>query len=188
MIGKRVSQQYIQLHLSDTLAAARIRLDEVSGFVAVILDEEERPVTVVTSDDLANVAAPEDWPLADIAGQLPPGVVADATRSMEDFANSPEFATFSAGARGVIIFDEGQLAGVLPEATITEYLRDEFELVGELRGTPSDTRLAGRIVNNPIIMYCDEFNHRNELAYFNRRKPPKCQVASPHPHPIRKQK
>ncbi|HIP71207.1 MAG TPA: CBS domain-containing protein [Anaerolineae bacterium] len=188
MIGERMTQQYIQLHLSDTLIAARTRLDENPGFVAIIFDDEKRPVTVVTTDDLVKIAAPDDRPLADIAGQLPPGVVTEAALSMEDFANSPEFATFSAGARGVIVFDEGQLAGVLTEATITRYLRDEFEPVGELRGIPADTRLAGRIVNNPIIMYCVEFNHRNELAYYNRRKPPPCQVKTPHPHPIRKQR
>lgn len=186
MIGERMSQQYIQLHLSDTLAAARTRLDENPGSVAVVLDDERRPVTVVTTDDLAKIAAPDDWPLADIVGQFPPGVVADAAFSLEDFVNSPEFATFSAGARGVIVFDEGRLAGVLSEATITQYLRDEFELVGELRGIPADARLAGRIVNNPIIMYCNEFNHRNELAYYNRHKPPQCQVETPHAHPIRK--
>lgn len=187
MIGQRMSQQYIQFYLSDTLAAVQTRLGKKPGFVAVILDDEKQSVTVVTTDDLAKIVVPDDRPLADIVGQLLPGVVAEATLSLEDFVSSPEFAIFSAGARGVIVLDEGRLVGVLSEATIAEYLRDEFELVGELRGISSDARLAGDIVNNPIIIYCNEFNHRNELAYYNRRKPPQCQVETPHSHPIRKQ-
>lgn len=188
MVSERVSHQFIQLNLSDTLAVARSSLDENPGVVAVILSDEKRPVTVLTSDDLANVVASDDHLLADFAGQLPPGVVTEAALSMEELANRPEFTAFSIGARGVIVLDRDQLTGVLTKETITKYLRDEFKLVSELRGIPSDTRLAGSIVNEPIIMYCEDFNHLNELPYYNRRKPPLCLDETPHPHPIRKKK
>ena len=188
MIGERMSQQYIQLRLSDTLAFARAKMAETPGFVAVILDDEEGPVTVVTTDDLVNIVAPADQRLADFAGQLPPGVITEADLALDEFANRPEFAAFSAGARGAVVFDEDRLAGVLTKTTITAYLRDEFEQVGELKWTSSDSQLPGRIGNKRIIMYCDALNHRNELDYYNRRKPPQCQVKTPYPHPIRRQK
>lgn len=187
MIGERTSEDYILLHLSDTLAEARERLVvEEPGFHAVILDDEERPVTVITADDILHIDGPDDRQLADIAGQLPPGVITQATALMEVFANSSEFIALSAGARGAIVFDERLLVGVLTYDAITNYLRDEFELLGELMSLPSDARLPGSIGEHPIIMYCDEYNHRNELIYYNRRKPPECQDKTPQPHPVRK--
>jgi hypothetical protein len=186
MIQKRVSQQYIQLNLSDSLALARTSLEENPGFVAVVLNDQAKPVTMITSDDLVDLVVSDDQPLAEIAGQIPPGVIAEAARPMEEFVNSPEFSAFSSGARGVIVFDQDQLAGILTKETITKYLQDESKLISNLRGTPMDTRLAGSIVNNPIIMYCEEFSHRNELDFYNRHNPPECQDRTPHPHPIRK--
>jgi CBS domain-containing protein len=189
MIHDRVSQEFFQLNLSDNLAAARKGLEENPNFVAVIIDNENKPVSIITRNDLVDVVVADDQSLAAIAGQFPPGLIVEAARPMEEFANSPEFATLSIGARGAIVLDRDQLAGVLTEAAITQYLRYEFTETGGLRGEGSlNTRLAGSIVNKPIIMYCEEFNHRNELDYYNRRNPPQCQDETPHPHPIRKKK
>lgn len=188
MIDEQISQQFIQLSLSDTIAVAQARLNENPGFVAVIFDDEQRPVTIVTADDLAHIVPPADQPLEDSAGQLPPGIITEAALSLEEFANRPEFAALSAGARGAIVFDEDRFAGVLTKATITAYLRDEFEPVSELRWASSDSRLGGRIGNKRTIMYCDAFNHRNELDYYNRRKPPQCEEQTPRPHFIRRQR
>ena len=186
MIGERTNDNFILLHFSNTLAEARNRLNEKQGLEAVIFDDDERPVTVITAGDLLTIDETDDRELGEFAGQLPPGVILQATASIEEFANSPEFTAFGAGARGVIVLDEGQLVGVLTHATITDYLREEFELLGELKGFPSDIRLPGTIEEKPIVIYCDEFNHRNELTYYNRRKPPQCQNKKPYPHPIRK--
>lgn len=185
MIGNRMSDGFITLHLEDAVGTAQSVLAENPNLIAVLYDEDQ-PVTIVTVEDLERVHAPADRRLVDIAGRLPPGVVALATDKMEHFVHRDEFSTFTAGARGAMVLDEDRLVGVLTQATITQYLRDEFIPAGEMKGLPSDTRLPGGIVDKPIIIYCEQFNHRNELKYYNRRKPPECAVKQPAPHPIRR--
>ena len=186
MIGERVSQNYIVLRLSNAVVVARTKLDENPGSVAIIFDDAHRPVTIVTAADLAGIVVPDDRPLSEIVGQLPPGVVTDVAVAMEDFVDKPEFAAFGAGARGAMVFDRGRFSGVLPQAAITQYLRDEYTPASDAKRLPSYSRPSGHVINKPIIMYCDEFNHRNELNYYDRRKPPQCRVKTPYPHPIRK--
>ena len=186
MIGDYTNQDFIILDLADSLGSTRTKLLKNPGFWAIILEDKVRPVTLFTREDLDEIDAFDNQPLVEITGQLPPCVVVPNDVFLEDFVESDEYVVFSLGARGAIVYDETKLIGVLPEATIGRFLAGEFQALGGLKGFPSDTILPGNIVNNPIIMHCTEFNHRNELAYFNRHKPPQCQNKKPHPHPIRK--
>jgi hypothetical protein len=183
MINNRTSHEFSELGKNVTVAEARAKL--VTGY-GIVWDDNGLPITIIKLDDL--VSFDEKQPLADIAGQLPPVIIVTAIETMEAFVQNPTFTAFSIGARGAIVYENEQVIGILTDETITRYLRDEFEPAGEIKGFPTDTTLPGNITDKPLIMYCDEFNHRNELAYYNRRKPPKCQVKEPFPHFIRKNK
>jgi hypothetical protein len=182
-IGDRISHDFIELGLNETVAEVQ---EKVGAGYGVVRDADNRPVTIIVSADLANLDG--ERPLAEGVGQVPPGIIAAITDTMEAFVQRPAFAAFALGVRGAIVYEDEQVAGVLTDETITRYLQDEFEPVAEIKGFPADTRLGGNITDKPLIMYCDEFNHRNELDYYNRHKPPECQVKEPNPHPIRRKK
>jgi len=186
MIKGQISSDFATLHTKMAVGEARAML---AGGYGVVRDESGRFITILQSEDLATFT--DEQPLAELLGQLPPGIVVAAAETMDKFVQSPAFAAFAIGARGAVVYDEDeQPVGILTDETITRYLEDEFETVGEIKGFPSDTSLAGTITgtitDNPLVMYCDEFQHRNELKYYNRHKPPECQVKEPHQHPIRK--
>lgn len=183
MITERVSHEFEELGENVTVGEARSKL--VTGY-GIVWDDNDHPVTLIIPNDLAGLN--EKLVLAEVAGQLPPVIIVTAIETMEAFVQSPAFTAFSIGARGAIVYENEQVIGILTDEAITRYLRDEFEPAGEIKGFPTDTTLPGNITDKPLIMYCDEFNHRNELAYYNRRKPPKCQVEEPYPHLIRKNK
>lgn len=182
-IGDRIGHNFIELSLNETVAVVRGKLGAGYG---VVRDADSRPVTIVIPDDLAYLDGERS--LAEVVGQFPPGIIASVTDTMEAFVQSPAFAAFALGARGAIVYEDEQIAAILTAETITRYLQDEFEPAAEVKGIAADTVLAGSITDKPLIIYCDEFNHRNELKYYNRHKPPECQVKEPNPHPIRRKK
>lgn len=183
MREEAINREFITLRLDESMAEAQARLEGEADGLAIILDEDSRPVTVITAADLETLATAEGDELADVAGQLPPGVVVDAASDLDTFVHSDEFTAIAAGARGAIVV-EGDELGILTEDALADHLV-RTPLVGKLKGMPSDTRLPGRIIDKPIIVYCSAFNHRNELAFFDRHNPPDCQTEIPHIHPIR---
>lgn len=182
MVMERISQDFTELGAEMKVAEARGKLQAGYGVVW----DNARPVTLITAEDL--VGFDEQQLLAEVSGKLPPGIVVSAKRTMDAFVQSPAFAAFAIGARGAMVYEDEQIVGILTHETIRSYLQNEYEPAGEIKGFPSDALLPGSITNKPVIMYCEEFNHRNELDYYNRHKPPQCQIAEPHPHPIRKGK
>jgi hypothetical protein len=182
-LGDNLNHNFIELSLNETVAAVQGKCGAAYG---VVWDADHRPVTLIASEDLANLEA--ERPLAEIVGQLPPGIIVPVTETMEAFAQSPTFAAFDLGARGAIVHKDKQVVGILTVETITRYLQDKFEPTAEVKGISFGVMLAGSITDKRLIMYCDEYNHRNDLDYYNRHKPPECQVKAPHPHPIRRQK
>lgn len=183
MITDRVSHEFEELGKNLMVGEARSKFKWGYG---IVWDDNGRPITLIKPDDLARFN--EKQVLAEIAGQLPPVIITTAIETMETFVHSPAFNAFAIGARGAIVYKNEQVIGILTDESIMLYLRDEFEPAGELKGFPTDTTLPGNITDKSLIMYCEEFNHRNELAYYNRRKPPNCQVEEPYPHLIRKNK
>lgn len=181
MIKERVNRNFVALTTKMTVAEVRTML--VSGY-GVVWDENGLFITLLKADHLTPFA--DEQALAELLGQLPPGILVSAAEAMEQFVQSPAFVAFALGACGAMVVDENQPVGILTIETITYYLHDEFKPVSEIKGFPSDTSLPGTINDKPLIMYCDEFQHRNELEYYNRHKPPECQAKVPTPHLIRK--
>lgn len=181
MIKERISSNFAELDIFMTVAEARATL---GGGYGAMWDENGRFVSLITPDDLASFA--DDQSLAAILDQLPPGLLAPAAETMEAFVQSPSFAAFAIGARGAVVYEDEQVIGILTDETITAYVQNEFEPVGEIKGFPPDATLPGSITDKPLVIYCDEFKHRNELKYYNRHKPPACQVKEPYPHLIRR--
>lgn len=182
MIKGQISSDFATLHTKMTVGEARAML---AGGYGVVRDESDRFITILQPEDLTPFT--DEQQLAELLGRLPPGIVVAAAETMDKFVQSPAFAAFAIGARGAVVYDEDeQPVGILTGETITRYLEHEFETAGEIKGFPSDATLAGTITDKPLVMYCDEFQHRNELKYYNRHKPPECQVKEPHQHPIRK--
>lgn len=184
----RMTADFVRLRLDMSVDEARSALAGQSMRLGAVFDDEDRPVTLLSSDDLETPAgAPEQassgQTLADLPG-LPPGIVAPSDMTVDAFAKSGAYVTLDLGARGALVIEEGRVVGALPGESIDKDLLWIEEKSLTTRG--SDVGLAGRILTGKVVLYCDEFHHRNELAYYNRRNPPMCQVATPHPHPIRK--
>ena len=183
IIGPRMSHNYIKLSLNETVAEVQARLGEQYG---ILLEADDNPVTLIVSDDLEDLEGEQS--LAEVVGRLAPGMITAVSETMEAFTQMPAFDAFYLGARGAIVYEMEHIAGILTDETIERYLQGEFEQSSEIKGLPFDTGLPGDITDNPLIMYCEEFNHRNQLKYFNRQKPQECQVKTPRPHPIRRRK
>ena len=179
-----ISEKYIRLSAAEPLHKARAR---VAGKLGIVFDEEKRPVTVVSAADLEKIESPEHTSLADLLPKLPPGILLAADSTMENFVKSPGITALDAGARGAMVYDKDKLVGILPRERIDRYIAEEFAPTGQTMGLAgSSVNLAGPIFVGPIILYCTDYKHRNELEYFDPDDPPECQVKKPKPHPVRR--
>ena len=145
--------------------------------LAIVRDDQGLPATVVSLADLPGPTANEPR-IGAILSQLPPGLTAEAETPLEAFVSSDAFTAFDFGARGVMVLDDGQPIGVVTALAIQTYLASEQGL-SRTRGF---TTLPGSIQTPRIVMYCKLCQHRNELDYLNRLKPPDCQVVTPYVH------
>jgi hypothetical protein len=185
-VGDRMSgsDRLAFIHSSQTLASARRALAEAPAGVAVVLDEQGNPLTVVAARDLAAIEANGETPLAELLGGLPPGLLTIARATLEEFVSSPEFTAFYAGVRGALVFDGNTLLGVLTRETIARFLDREFRPLDKVKAlSPWLTRLDGDILTPPIKIHCQDFNHLNELEEMPEESP-LCASEDPHPHPI----
>jgi hypothetical protein len=160
--------------------------------------EPEKPLILLTSGTPASLLLREDQeilasagtrPVEELLGQLPPVVVKPVGMTLEALVESPEYSAFSFGARGVVLTQEGQPAGVLPAEWIDRYLGIGYRS-GPTRGPlsyatpPSDHELPGVPSTAPIVIHCSPFGHRNELQFLSRRSAMECQVKTPYPHSL----
>jgi hypothetical protein len=178
----RMTSDLVRLQLDMSVGEARAALAGDPGRLGVVFDHND-PVTLLSATDLEEEAVPEQS-LRDVPGGLPPGVMAPSGMPVADFVDSGAFAALSMGARGALVIEGDQVVGALTEGAIDHYLPYREKAL-TTRG--ADVGLAGSIATGKVILYCDEFRHRNELTYYNRHRPPMCQVETPHVHPIRRQ-
>jgi hypothetical protein len=171
----------VKLGLNMTVENACQTLTGRAGALGAIFDED-RPVTLVVLEDLEKYrGAPTT--LVALLADLPPGIVAPSDITVEEFATTGAYAAFNLGARGALLFEGEQMLGAVTAQGIDIPLREGLRPFPYTRSA-QDAGLAGRIIQPKLVIYCHEFKHRNELAYYNRRKPPDCQVSTPYPHPI----
>jgi predicted transcriptional regulator len=182
-VRDRIVTEFIQLDINEKVANAYAALKNRTDLVGVVSDEG-RPITLVTHTDLEKQQAnsPEQR-LSDLKSKLPPGIVISPDMTLEAFVNSSEFTALDDGAHGAIVTDQDQVVGILSEDAIDDYLAQEYESVIRTKG---DTVLAGSIVTGRVIIYCDEFGHRNEIKNYSRHKVPDCQVTQPYIHPLKR--
>jgi hypothetical protein len=175
--------EFQRLGLDQSLAESRASLARNPGQLGVVFDGN-RPVTMVALDDLKADLGEDARPLSQVVAKLPPGILAQSDANLGEFTDSGAFAALDMGARGAMVMDGEHLVGTLTTAFLDDHLA-ALEVSGSnvTRAIP-DVTLAGSIAISTLVLYCEKFNHRNELVYFNRRNPPACQVTTPYPHPI----
>jgi len=183
----------VQFGPDTSLAEATAALGAKMKMWAIVMDEKERPVTLITAAELNKLAGPGDTPIGKFFSKLPPGVVVAAEARLNEFVQSREFTALDiGGAPGAIVFektpDDMRFAGVLTGESIDSFLIDEFQPVGETKGLaePSlwSSLLAGDEILEPVIVHCEDFNHRNELPDYLPKNSPTCADPHPYPHPI----
>lgn len=183
-IRDRMTTEFVQLSLNQSLTSAQVAMQDKPGLLGIILDGENHPVTIVALESLDGEKEKHpDQPLAILVSKLPPGIVVPADMTLEAFVSDSAFTALDEGAHGAIVTDQDKVIGILTEDTIDNYLAQEFE--SSIR-TKGDSDLAGSIVTGLVVIYCEEFDHRNELRYFSRHKLPNCQVKQPYTHPLRR--
>lgn len=184
-VRQRMTADFVQLNPSSSLAEARMILDNHPGGLGVILDEESRPVTLVSVADLDHVDNSQELLIRDLYSKLPPGIVVAADALLEDFVNSPVITALDIGACGAMVFDNNQLVGILTNDVIDHFIVEEYKPIGMFRGLETLVGLAGDIVTKPLIFHCRQYNHRNELEYFDPDNPPDCKEKKPKRHLVR---
>lgn len=176
-----------EVSLNDSITA----MSDKKEMLAIVVIDQERPITIVTVDDLNKLQGDANQPLRTFFSQLPFGVLTIADATLEAFVNSPEFTAMDVGgARGAIVFnitssDSLEFAGILTGDVVDDYLVNEFQPTGKTMGFPSlwSPRLAGDIIEEPVIKYCADYGHENQLTYVPRNYSPDC-AKSPPCHPI----
>jgi hypothetical protein len=183
-VRDRMTTEFVQLSLNQSLTSAIAALKDKPGLLGIILDEENNPVTIaaLASLDGEKEKLP-DQQLAILVSKLPPGIVVPTDMTLEAFVSSGAFTALDEGARGAIVTDQDKVIGILTEGAIDNYLFQEFESAIHTKG---DDGLAGSIVTGLVVIYCEDFDHRNELKFYSRHKLPNCQVAQPYTHPLRR--
>jgi hypothetical protein len=163
---------------------ARRALDSDTALLGVVFDSGT-PVTLVNREDLA--VQPAGQELRQILSVLPPGILVNPEIAVDAFLESGAITALDTGARGALVVDGDEFLGAFTEQSIDDALLKHSLLDTARRGFEAlDSGLAGSINTPKVVLYCDEFRHRNELSYYNRLKPPMCQVEQPHPHPLRR--
>jgi hypothetical protein len=181
----QLSKKYVTLDCQMSLREARRALNSASGALGVIFDGD-LPVTLVRAEDLAKPVTSDEDQLAILLPGLPPGITASSEMTVEAFLDSNAFSATDLGARGALVMDGTELAGAFTQKSIDDALRKQGALLLGVRGfSPGDSQLAGEINTPKVVIYCDRYHHRNELDYYNRIKPPLCQVPLPEPHPLK---
>jgi hypothetical protein len=174
---------YLRLDLDQSLAESRASLAANPAQLGVVFDRN-RPVTMVTLDDLQADLGEDARPLSQVVAQLPPGILARSDVTLREFAGSGAFAALEMGARGAVVTDGDKVVGALTIGSIDDHLPGlDLAQSNVMRAIP-DITLAGSIATSTVVLYCEKFRHRNELVYYNRRHPPACQVTTPYTHPI----
>lgn len=182
-LKQRMTHGYVRLELEMSVGSARAALAQDPGRPGAVFDRD-LPVTLLAPADLEAPVGADDRSLFDIVAQLPPGIVASSDMTVDAFVESGAFTALMLGARGVFVMEGAEVVGMLTEEAIDDDL-SRLSLPFKIRGMP-DSTLGGMILTGSVVMYCDQFGHRNELAYYNRHEPPACQVDRPHTHPIRR--
>lgn len=184
-VRDRMITEFVQLSLNQSLTSAIAALKDKPGLLGIILDEENHPVTITTFTGLDGEKEKlPDQQLANLVSKLPPGIVVPADMTLEAFVSSAPFTALDGGAHGAIVTDQDKVVGILTEGSIDDYLSQEFESAIHTRG---DDGLAGSIVTGLVVIYCEDFGHRNELKYYSRHKLPNCQVLQPYTHPLKRE-
>jgi hypothetical protein len=180
----RTKPDYVKLGLNMSIADCRRAMSARPGCPGVVFDGE-KPVTIIGPEDLEFPEKPGAGNVADVIAQLPPGIIVPSSLALDAFAGTGVFSALTLGAHGAVVIDEEKVVGILPASSVDDAL--PFITLGDVTRstTMPDSGLAGAILTGKVVLYCEAFGHRNELAYYNRRHPPQCQVTTPHAHAIR---
>ena len=103
--------------------------------------------------------------------------------TLDNFVNHSAFTALDAGARGSIVVHQNAVIGILTAGAIDNYLAHEYESPVRTMG---DIGLGGSPTTGLVVIYCEEFGHRNELKSYSRHNLPDCQVEQPYKHPLRR--
>ena len=103
--------------------------------------------------------------------------------TLDKFVNQNAFVTaLDGGARGSIVVHQNAVIAILTAGAIDNYLAHEYESPVRTMG---DIGLGGSPTTGLVVIYCEEFGHRNELKSYSRHNLPDCQVEQPYKHPLR---
>ena len=180
VVQDRMSSEFARLDLSRWDDTPTVLFDGPEQLV-VLMDERGRPVGLLTGAEASDAATNPDRQVSHLLRYLAPIVVVRPTASLRHLMRSAASTALSLGARGAVVMDEGELLGVITAAALAGYLTDEYQRELRLMGT---SPLGGDIVTPLLIMHCKRYGHRNELTFYDRHKPPNCQVEQPAVHVI----
>jgi hypothetical protein len=183
MSKKIINKEYKELYLDNDFSDAQKILGKKISNVAVIFNDEHKPESMITGGDLSNINVSDDQKIKDIIDKLPPADNVEREELKKWLKENLSSNNVSSKSFRAIVTESGSIKGTFVH-TSSPYVSNGGSSNTNMSLTTA-SRLAGRIVNQPIIMYCVKYGHRNVLDYYNRHKPPCCQSNEPHPHYIR---
>lgn len=164
MVRRRMIKDFIRLNSGNTVAVARDVLDSNLGFVLAIFDDDGNPFDVLTAEDVQR-ARYDDWPLSELRPSNSSVMVTSPEVKLKNFVNSPEFID----NRAAIVFDEGELVGILTKDAIKGYQDEQADPTkggGGSSSLLSDTMLAGG-TKTPLL---NTTAADKPLYYYNRHQ------------------
>ncbi|WP_394621478.1 hypothetical protein JNUCC0626_20970 [Lentzea sp. JNUCC 0626] len=175
-------------HTEFTILAGELTPSEARAVltgVGVVVDDDGTILGTVLATDLADAAADTlaSWP------DLPPAVEVRADLTFAELADSPVLPLVLLGVTTLVLTRAGAPVGVLPVARVSEYLASgAHPLAGNdmgPAGASADGALPGQVRLGAAHVACAHCGHRNTIAHWNPRRPPRCANPDREPHDLR---
>lgn len=175
-------------HTEFTILASELTPNEARSVltgVGVVVDDEGTILGTVLAPDLAgtDAATLASWP------ELPAVVEVQADLTFAELADSPVLPLLLLGVTTLVLTRAGKPVGVLPVERVSDYLvSGAHPLSGNdmgPAGASADGALPGRVQLGAAHVACAHCGHRNTIAHWNPRRPPRCANPDREPHDLR---
>lgn len=154
-----------------TIDEAQESLVMAEAHYGVVTTSEGEPLAIVTVEQLQE-APGKDKHLHDSLSDLPVALMIDQNKPLNQIVE--HFSPVLLGSReikGLIVFHNGKVKGVVPRKIITEQANVRLQVRG---GGVSSTQIEGDIVAGPRTYVCPRGDYEESVASYIRSKPPRC--------------
>ncbi|HEV2915327.1 MAG TPA: CBS domain-containing protein [Pyrinomonadaceae bacterium] len=158
-----------------TIGAAQERLSTAEAVYGVVTTSEGEPLAIVTAEQLREVSE-TDRCLKDALDILPVALMIDQNKHLSEIVE--HFSPVLLGSReikGLVVFHDGKVKGIVPRKIITEQANIRLQVRGGGGGSDvSAALIEGDIAAPPRTYVCPHGDYEETVTSYNRFNPPRC--------------